>query len=78
MVTFDLQYGSDLWTNLCRSGKLDKETGYYKISKGEVGTAMNSSGLVNGNSNLEMVFSLVWDQPRIAFKGTSPTTLYTR
>jgi len=68
MISFDLKNGSDIWAKLDRNGRLDTESCSYVISKGEVGIAVNSAGLVRSNSTLEMVFALTWDQPQVTFK----------
>jgi hypothetical protein len=73
MISFDLKHGSDIWAKLNKNGRLDTESCSYEITKGEVGVAVNSAGLVASNSCLEMVFVLVWDQPEVTFKGKEHT-----
>lgn len=68
MTSFDLKHGSDIWEKLSTRGALDKESSHYEIRKGELGCAVCASRMVPANSTKEMVFSLVWDQPKIKFK----------
>ena len=69
MMSFDVNHGTDLWEKLTTRSCLDNESGSYEIRKGEVGSAVNGCGSVRPNSVLEMTFALVWDQPKIRFKG---------
>ena len=69
MISFDLKHGSDIWAKLNKTGRLDTDGGSYEISKGELGSAVNCDGLVESKSSLEMIFALVWDQPKVQFKG---------
>jgi len=67
---FDVKTGLDIWTKLQKSGKLDCESCYYEILKGELGAAVCCSSVVKSNDQDQMVFSLGWHQPVIKFKQT--------
>ncbi|CAG7829246.1 unnamed protein product [Allacma fusca] len=69
MTQFDVKTGADLWTKLGGTGRLDVESSRYELKRGEVGSAVCCSSFVGAHENDEMVFSLVWHQPLIHFKG---------
>ena len=69
MTQFDVKTGGDLWSKLSSTGKLDSESSTYELKRGEVGVAVSCSTSVSANSSEEMIFSLVWHQPIINFKG---------
>jgi hypothetical protein len=73
MNQFDLKTGSDIWLKLAKTGRLDVESCSYELTHGEMGIAVNCQTTLEAGESKEMVFTLVWDQPKIKFKGKSCT-----
>ena len=69
MTQFDVKTGNDIWEKLATTGQLDTETSRYGLKQGEVGVAISCMSLVESQQCEEMVFSLVWHEPLIHFKG---------
>ena len=69
MTQFDVKTGNDIWEKLATTGQLDTETSRYALKHGEVGVAVSCTASVESQQCEEMVFSLVWHEPLIHFKG---------